>query len=863
MSYTVLARKWRPKNFAELVGQTHVMQALSNALDQNRLHHAYLFTGTRGVGKTTIARIFAKALNCQQGISSTPCGVCDTCKAIDEGRFIDLIEVDAASRTKVDDTREILDNVQFAPTQGRYKVYLIDEVHMLSKSSFNALLKTLEEPPEHVKFLLATTDPHKLPITVLSRCLQFNLMRLTQAQIQGHLQHILQQEGLPFDEAALALIAKSADGSARDSLSLLDQAIAYGAGRIEFDAVQTMLGLVDQQFTLAILEALAAQSPEALKQVIQQLAQMGVDYAALLAQLIETLHALAFQQVLGEVAEPHTLPPEVIAALAQQLPPERVQLLYQIALLARQDMPLAPDVRIGFEMALLRMLAFQPVESGQAEAPTVSSTAQPAESAVTQGADAAQSSAQAGESPLAEVTLQEANPQEVLAALSSARALMGKKKPLTEGAAGEPPAPSAADASTAPFAASQTEGSAALEEVPANDWHGVQEPSSQAEYAAMQDAPPWELDAPAVASEQATSSANPQSPAAAHAPAQGDSADDHLTQIRQRLQQSPGKPASNEPRSAPSVAPLHANATSSAAASLASAARTNPAASTQHGSAVRAALADVQAPPALQAVPMPESAGSAQFAAASGLQPDTEPRIAPMTAPVATPASVIEPAEHAMPWDEPFSSPDDVQLGSPMNMPVSTPVNALGDVLGNASQNAGADEAHGSAAETTMTEEGQAAEQDSEQVSENESWPYPPLDDSNRAAVWRQLLDKVRPEGMAAELARHSILWRHSPDLWVLSVDPEQAFAKTDMAVLRLSEAVQAAFGEAVSLQFTQAPDEVAIETPALYQARAAQARQQAAEQAIAQDGVVSALKQELGMEVIASSIAPREEANS
>ena len=360
MSYTVLARKWRPKNFAELVGQAHVMQALSNALDSNRLHHAYLFTGTRGVGKTTIARIFSKALNCQEGISSSPCGVCDTCRAIDEGRFIDLIEVDAASRTKVDDTREILDNVQFAPTQGRYKVYLIDEVHMLSKSSFNALLKTLEEPPEHVKFLLATTDPHKLPSTVLSRCLQFNLMRLTQTQIQGHLAHILEQESLPFESSALALIAKSADGSARDALSLLDQAIAYGAGEIRFEQVQTMLGLVDQQYTVAILQALADESPQQVKEIIQQLAAMGVDYAALLAQLIETLHALSYSQVLGGVSDATLLPEEVITDLSQQLSADRVQLLYQIALLSKQDMQLAPDIRIGFEMALMRMLAFQP-----------------------------------------------------------------------------------------------------------------------------------------------------------------------------------------------------------------------------------------------------------------------------------------------------------------------------------------------------------------------------------------------------------------------------------------------------------------------------------------------------------------------
>jgi len=361
VSDTVLARKWRPKNFSELVGQTHVMQALSNALDQQRLHHAYLFTGTRGVGKTTIARIFSKALNCEQGITSKPCGVCSTCRSIDEGRFVDLIEVDAASKTKVEDTRELLENVQYAPVQGRYKVYLIDEVHMLSKSSFNALLKTLEEPPEHVKFLLATTDPHKLPITVLSRCLQFNLMRLTLPQIQQHLAYILQQEQVPFEETALAMIAKSADGSARDSLSILDQAIAYGGGQVQYDAVQAMLGLVDQQFTLNILSALANESADELKDVIQQLALMGVDYTALNAQLIEVLHQMSLLQVLGDLTESSLIEVDLLKNLSQLLSPERIQVLYQIALLAKQDMALAPDIRIGFEMSLLRMLAFQPV----------------------------------------------------------------------------------------------------------------------------------------------------------------------------------------------------------------------------------------------------------------------------------------------------------------------------------------------------------------------------------------------------------------------------------------------------------------------------------------------------------------------
>ena len=356
MSYIALARKWRPKNFSELVGQSHVLQALSNALDQGRLHHAYLFTGTRGVGKTTIARIFAKALNCEQGISSTPCGQCSVCRSVDEGRFVDLIEVDAASRTKVEDTREILDNVQYAPTQGRYKVYLIDEVHMLSKSSFNALLKTLEEPPEHVKFLLATTDPHKLPVTVLSRCLQFNLMRLTPQQIQQHLAFILQQEQIPFEEAALAMIAKSADGSARDSLSLLDQAIAYGGGEVRAEAVQAMLGLVSQDFIVQVLQVLADASPNEVMALMQQLALQGTNYETLLAELIEAFYELSRYQALGRFTSPES---EHLAPFSEPFSPAQLQMLYQMALLAQKEMQWVPDARIGFEMALLRMVAFE------------------------------------------------------------------------------------------------------------------------------------------------------------------------------------------------------------------------------------------------------------------------------------------------------------------------------------------------------------------------------------------------------------------------------------------------------------------------------------------------------------------------
>lgn len=364
MSYQVLARKWRPRNFGTMVGQEHVLRALINALDNDRLHHAYLFTGTRGVGKTTVARIFAKSLNCEQGITSTPCGVCSACREIDEGRFVDLLEVDAASRTKVEDTRELLENVQYAPTRGRYKVYLIDEVHMLSTHSFNALLKTLEEPPPHVKFLLATTDPQKLPVTILSRCLQFSLKRLSKELIVGHLINVMQQEQISVEAAAITLIAEGADGSMRDALSLLDQAIAYGGGKVTTDEVATMLGTIDKSYLFRILQGLADANGQAILDTVHGLAQQGVDFTAVLAGLVSQLHQLALIQVAPQALD-QSPDLEAIQTLAHAISPEDVQLYYQIGLLGRRDLPYAPDSRSGFEMVLLRMLAFRPVAAGE------------------------------------------------------------------------------------------------------------------------------------------------------------------------------------------------------------------------------------------------------------------------------------------------------------------------------------------------------------------------------------------------------------------------------------------------------------------------------------------------------------------
>jgi DNA polymerase III subunit gamma/tau len=363
MTYQVLARKWRPRSFARLVGQEHVVRALVNALDSGRLHHAYLFTGTRGVGKTTIARIIAKALNCEQGVSSKPCGECSACREVDEGRFVDLIEVDAASRTKVEDTRDLLDYTQYAPTRGRFKVYLIDEVHMLSKHSFNALLKTLEEPPPHVKFLLATTDPQKLPVTVLSRCLQFNLKRLPEDLIAGHLADILAQEGIAAEAPAVAGIARAADGSIRDALSLLDQAIAYGGGALKAAEVRAMLGTIDHAHIHELLAALADGDGARLLACVQQAAGFTVDFSGLLDELLAALQRIAVAQLVPDAVDASRGDAERIAALASSMGREDVQLWYQVALLGRRDLPLAPDPRSGIEMILLRMLAFRPADA--------------------------------------------------------------------------------------------------------------------------------------------------------------------------------------------------------------------------------------------------------------------------------------------------------------------------------------------------------------------------------------------------------------------------------------------------------------------------------------------------------------------
>jgi DNA polymerase-3 subunit gamma/tau len=385
MSYQVFARKTRPRNFSEVVGQSHVLQALANGLDANRVHHAFLFTGTRGVGKTTIARIFSKALNCEKGVSANPCGECAHCVDIDAGRFVDLIEIDAASRTGVDDIRELIENVQYAPTRGRHKVYLIDEVHMLSNSAFNALLKTLEEPPEHVKFLLATTDPQKIPVTVLSRCLQFNLRRLSASEIKAHLAAVLDADGVSYESPALSLIARAADGSVRDSLSLLDQALNFGAGKLAEAETRAMLGTVDESRVVELLSTIISGDAPATFAQIENLQSFGFDWKASLSELASLCQRAAVCQQAPQALPEDTPALEAVKQFAAQLSAADIQLYYQIAVAGLRDMDLAPEPRAGFEMVMLRMLAFQPAQTASAPAPAEKKTPQTSPASIAAG----------------------------------------------------------------------------------------------------------------------------------------------------------------------------------------------------------------------------------------------------------------------------------------------------------------------------------------------------------------------------------------------------------------------------------------------------------------------------------------------
>jgi len=466
MTYQVLARKWRPKRFADLVGQEHVVRALSNALIEQRLHHAYLLTGTRGVGKTTIARILAKSLNCETGVGAEPCGVCAACRQIDAGRFVDLLEIDAASNTGIDNIREVLDNAQYAPSVGRFKVYIIDEVHMLSKSAFNAMLKTLEEPPAHVKFILATTDPQKVPVTVLSRCLQFSLRNMTPQQVAAHLAHVLDTEQVSYEPAALTLLGRAASGSMRDALSLLDQAIAYGIGEVREEGVRAMLGAVDRRYLFTLLAALADGDGAALMTEAEQLAARSIGFDSALHEMAQLLYQITLAQTVPAALAADEPERDAILALAGVLPPSDVQLYYQIAITGRRDLALAPDEHAGFNMALLRMLAFHPANlPASAPAPVSAAAVPPSSPPAAHPAPAAPPASPASPAASAPASASQdgAGARGVLAKLLSKRSGQGER-------ASAPPPPAAPRRAETPPAPAEPE----------------------PEPAYLREAPPWE-----------------------------------------------------------------------------------------------------------------------------------------------------------------------------------------------------------------------------------------------------------------------------------------------------------------------------------------------------------------------------------
>ncbi|WP_157669606.1 DNA polymerase III subunit gamma/tau [Chitinibacter sp. GC72] len=490
MAYQVLARKWRPKTFAQLVGQEHVIKALANAFASERLHHAYLLTGTRGVGKTTIARIMAKALNCETGITAEPCGVCSACTQIDAGRFVDLLEIDAASNTGIDNIREVLDNAQYSPTAGRFKVYIIDEVHMLSKSAFNAMLKTLEEPPSHVKFILATTDPQKVPITVLSRCLQFSLRQMTPQQVTGHLHKVLAAEEIVFEPLALNLLGHAANGSMRDALSLLDQAIAHGAGQVEEAGVRAMLGAVDQSYLFDLLDALAAHDGPRLLQTADAIASRGLSYEAALHELANVLHQVALTQAVPNALADDLPQRGQILAAAQALSAEDTQLYYQIALHGRRDLPLAPDEYAGFTMTLLRMLAFAPAKPEQ-----ISGNVSPAKPAqISEKASPAQTTASAAPSPAAPTNNVSTSTQS--APVQSGATALGKPEQATQTIPAREPIQAATP---------KTESAPTYDDLEPPPWHSE---AAEAIYQASEPAP-QSVAEPAASVIESTPSASP------------------------------------------------------------------------------------------------------------------------------------------------------------------------------------------------------------------------------------------------------------------------------------------------------------------------------------------------------------------
>lgn len=855
MSYQVLARKWRPHTFEQVVGQHHVLTALTNALDQGRLHHAYLLSGTRGVGKTTIARILAKSLNCEQGISSHPCGVCDTCREIDQGNFVDLLEIDAASRTKVEDTRELLDNVQYRPARGRFKVYLIDEVHMLSRHSFNALLKTLEEPPPYVKFLLATTDPQKLPITILSRCLQFHLKSLDQTQIARQLEWVLDQEGQPFEPRALLALAKSADGSMRDALSLTDQALAHGNGSVRLESVLAMLGTLDHRHLHQLLEAILRQDAPATMAKITEIATLGPDFDQLHAELEGLLHRIAMAQLLPATVQEQGADADALLQLAQAMSPEEVQLCYQIVLGGRKDLPWAPDGRTALEMTCLRMLAFSPRR--EAVHPANLAALPPGLAVAGRTAPAPLGKPQGGEPAPASATATVAQP-----------AVSGDAPPPTPGehtlVQAEPVIPSAADeqesasdALSAPLFAEQDELLREAQQMGYEGSAGASEPmaSVSENNSAMQDvslaAPPSSephMEAAPVAEQEA-------------APSAASSMQSLLGKrnlLRSRLRGEPGATAvaSAPPRVAPPrpVAAPEADPIAQPVAAPASPAW-QPAAVAP---AQRSAVEGYEDLPPLDAY---DDSGSDyeeylnqgfSDAAASAPMPNRVPAASAgpdygQAAPAQAPARASPNPDDLPPWDLDGTPAARAQVASAMPSPSAAPATP---------RVAAASEPQPAAASVMETIDWDELESDSQpEEGEEVARLIPSSLLVNCGDPWAELIARTGVGGRLRQLAINSVM-RQQGDTVLLTLKPEQRHLISDRARADLAEIIGPELGQAVQVEVTLGlvPDQ---ETPLEIEHRLYLGVREQVSRDLEQDPNVQFLVQRFGAVLHHESIEP------
>ncbi|WP_429089572.1 DNA polymerase III subunit gamma/tau [Aeromonas rivipollensis] len=837
MSYQVLARKWRPHTFEQVVGQQHVLTALTNALDQGRLHHAYLLSGTRGVGKTTIARILAKSLNCEQGISSHPCGVCDTCREIDQGNFVDLLEIDAASRTKVEDTRELLDNVQYRPARGRFKVYLIDEVHMLSRHSFNALLKTLEEPPPYVKFLLATTDPQKLPITILSRCLQFHLKSLDQSQIAKQLEWVLDQEGQPFEPRALLALAKAADGSMRDALSLTDQALAHGNGSVRLESVLTMLGTLDHHHLHQLLEAILRQDAPATMAKITEIATLGPDFDQLHAELEALLHRVAMAQLLPASVQEQGADADALLQLAGAMSPEEVQLCYQIVLGGRKDLPWAPDGRTALEMTCLRMLAFSPrreaVHPANLSALPVSMGALP-------GAGREAVSALPGKPSGAEP----APHQVATAASTAAPAALTPTAPLLAVQADEPA--SGDDESNATLFAEQHE---LLEEAQRMGYEAqpmLPEPQTGGAPQA-QEAQPLEPEQPVSSHEEVLPTAAPAiAPEPEAAPSAASSMQSLLGKrnlLRSRLRGDAGAATSSAPpRATPSkpVAPLAIPAVQPVAPAPSAPARQAAAAPAYAGP-----MTGYEDLPPLEAYDDSGSDYEEYLNQGFGDGPVSAPAAQAVAPRPSAPQKASPASDDSPPWDldgAPARAATATVATAPA-MPVTTPLAVPENVQPTAAQ----------VMETIDWDELESDAQPDEGEEVTRLIPSSLL--VNCGDPWAELIARTGVGGRLRQLAINSVMTRQG-ELVSLVLKPEQRHLVSDRALADLAEIIGPEFGQPVRVEVTLGTDP-ARETPLEIEHRLYLGVREQVSRDLADDPNVQFLQQRFGAVLHTESIEP------